>query len=138
MKSKSYLGLAASLFLTVFFIGITLFMLLAVIKIGDFDAFPAVLTFTILNLLIFAIVIGLGKYVASTIGTPSYAALCFLTILYTIIQFAVLGFNFKTGSLNGYILVHLILLFVYSAAAIPIAIMGIKNKEDKEVENNGK
>lgn len=132
MKSKSYLGLFASLFLTVFFIGITLFLLLSVIKIGDYDAFPAVLTFTIVNLLIFTVVIGLGKYVASAIGTPSYAALCFLTILYTIIQFVYLGINFKTGSLNTYILVHLILLFVYSAAAIPVSIMGIRNKKDKE------
>ena len=60
MKKASPLVLIASLFLSVFFVGIMLFVLLEVLKVGDYHAFPQIITFAGINLAIFALVIGGG------------------------------------------------------------------------------
>lgn len=130
MKKASPLVLIASLFLSVFFVGIMLFVLLEVLKVGDYHAFPQVITFAGINLAVFALVIGGGKFLANAMGVPCYAAVCGTTILYTLIQFLHLGFCFQTDATAGYTLFHLILLFVYCAIVIPIGVMGINNKKD--------
>ena len=130
MKKVSPLVLIASLFLSVFFVGIMLFVLLEVLKVGDYQAFPQIMTFAGINLAIFAIVIGGGKFLAGAMGTAPYASICGVTVLYTLIQFVHLGFCFKTDGTAGYTLFHLLLLFVYCAIVIPIGVMGINNKKD--------
>lgn len=130
MKKASPLVLIASLFLSVFFVGIMLFVLLEVLKVGDYQAFPQIMTFAGINFAIFAIVIGGGKFLAGAMGTAPYASICGVTVLYTLIQFVHLGFCFKTDGTAGYTLFHLLLLFVYCAIVIPIGVMGINNKKD--------
>ena len=130
MKKASPLVLIASLFLSVFFVGIMLFVLLEVLKVGDYHAFPQIITFAGINLAIFALVIGGGKFLANSMGTAPYASVCGVTVIYTLIQFTHLGFCFKTDATAGYTLFHLLLLFVYCAIVIPIGVMGINNKKD--------
>ena len=130
MKKASPLVLIASLFLSVFFVGIMLFVLLEVLKVGDYHAFPQIITFAGINLAIFALVIGGGKFLANAMGTAPYASVCGVTVIYTLIQFTHLGFCFKTDATAGYALFHLLLLFVYCAIVIPIGVMGINNKKD--------
>ena len=129
MKKASPLVLIASLFLSVFFVGIMLFVLLEVLKVGDYHAFPQIITFAGINLAIFALVIGGGKFLANAMGTAPYASVCAGTVIYTF-QFTHLGFCFKTDATAGYTLFHLLLLFVYCAIVIPIGVMGINNKKD--------
>ena len=93
MKKASPLVLIASLFLSVFFVGIMLFVLLEVLKVGDYHAFPQIITFAGINLAIFALVIGGGKFLANAMGTAPYASVCGVTVIYTLIAlvFILLG-----------------------------------------------
>ena len=114
MKKASPLVLIASLFLSVFFVGIMLFVLLEVLKVGDYHAFPQIITFAGINLAIFALVIGGGKFLANAMGTAPYASVCAVTVIYTLIQFTHLGFCFKTDATAGYTLFHLLLLLLHN------------------------
>lgn len=128
---KKSLGLIAGLFLSVFFVGIMLFVLLEVLHITDQPAGDRILIFSCINFAIVIGVFGCGKLLAQKLGVGMYAPLCLVTVLYTIVQFSHMGFNFKADTTAGYTLFHLILLFVYFAVTIPLCVVGINSKNDK-------
>ena len=131
MNNKTSLGSIMSLFLSIFFSIIAIFTLFAILHIEDYDAFPAVLAFAIINLIVIIIITGYGKAISAQIGLPSYISLCTVTALYTLLQFVHLGLAYRIASTSGYVLYHLIVLFVYFLIIIPLAIMGstIRNQE---------
>lgn len=128
MNNKISIGSIMSLFLSIFFSIIVVFTLFAILHIDDYDAFPAVLTFTIINLIVIIIVSSFGKSIAAKVGAATFISVCTTTVLYSLIQFIHLGFAYKTASTSGYVLFNLIALFVYFLIIIPVAIMGANNK----------
>jgi hypothetical protein len=126
-ENKTSLGKLLSLFLLLFFFVIVLFVLFSVLNINDFKVFPAVLTFSIINFIILLVVIGGGSELIEKIGVASYISICFVTVIFTLLQFVYLGFGYQSEAIISYILYHLIILFVYFVIIIPIVLMGIKN-----------
>lgn len=131
MNSNKKGGLIVSLFLSVFFIVIALFVLLLVLKVSDYEVGMAALTFTIVNLLVFSGVIGLGKLLVARIGVGSYAPIAMTTVLYTILQFGHLGICYQSDNVTRYVLFHLILLFIYFMIVLPIGVVGMNHHNDQ-------
>lgn len=129
-NKKSSLGSIAALFLVLFLSLIILYMLFAVFGVNDYEVFPVVLLFLVINLLvILAITVG-GSALANRIGTASYTSLCVVTAIYSLFQFIHLGFSYDSTSVALYTLYHLVILFIYFLIVIPISIMGMKNKNE--------
>lgn len=126
-ENRSSLGKLLSLFLLLFFFVIVLFVLFAMLSVNDYKVFPAVLTFFIINFILLLVVIGGAREIVGKIGAASYVPVCVVTVIYTLLQFLYLGSNYQSEAINGYILYHLILLFVYFIVIIPIVLMGSKN-----------
>lgn len=127
-KKKSSLANVLVLFLLLFFSGIVLFVLFAVLNIGTYDVFPAVLTFSIINLIILLIIGAGGSSIAKITGIASFISICVVTAIYTLLQFIHLGFSYHSISITYYVLYHLIVLFLYLLIIIPIALMGARNR----------
>ena len=129
-KSGSASGMVISGLLSLFLIGILVFVMIGYVEILDYDAGAAALVFGIINMLAIGIVYGLGKVISAVTGTASYAAIAGVTGLYTIVQFAFMFINYDTNGIKGYVLFNLIALFVYLLIILPIGLNGAKNKND--------
>lgn len=127
-NNKVSFGGIAAFFLTLFFSGIVIFTLFTQLNIREYDTCAAVITFTIINLIILILVVSCGIPISRIIGGASYAVIGTVTVFYSIIQFIHMGISYKKELTNGYILFQLILLFLYLLIIVPIAIMGTKNK----------
>lgn len=126
-EKKSSLGMILTLFLLLFFYAIVLFVLFAVLNINEYKAFPAVLLFSIVNFIILLVVIGGGSEICRAIGVASYISLCAVTVIFSLLQFIYLGFNYRSETITSYILFHLIILFMYFIIVIPMVLIGNKN-----------
>ena len=127
-NNKLSFGSIAALLLSLFFSVIVIFALFAFLKIDEYEAYSSVLIFAIINLLVIILVVSCGLPISIKAGAASYAVICTVTAVYTILQFISLGLCYKTEAVTGYIMFHLILLFIYLLVIIPVSIMGIKNK----------
>lgn len=117
-----------SVFLALLFCGCILFAMFAIAQVQNYSAFGAVLTFSVINMIIILILAVIGKYLSQTIATASFISICSTTVIYTLLQFVHMLFSYKTISTNGYILYHLVVLFLYLLIVIPAALMGTKKK----------
>jgi hypothetical protein len=113
-------------FFALLFCGAAFFAMLAIGQIQNYNTFGAVFTFATINMIIVFVLALCGKYLSHIISTASLISIWGVTIIYTLLQFTHLGFYYKTISLNGYILFHLILLFVYLIIAISSALIGVR------------
>lgn len=129
-RSGSASGTVISAFLSLFFIGIVLFILIGIVDILDYDAGAAALVFEAISLLSVAVVCGLGSVVKKVTGTATFASIVTMTVVYTIVQLIFTLVTIKTISLLTYVLVSLIILFLYSVIVLPIGLHGAKNKND--------
>lgn len=129
MNDKKFsLGSIAALFLSLFFSIIVIFFMFTFLSVNEYDAFPAVITFACINLIIIILITSYGRLLVNKAGSATFSALCTITAIYSAFQFIHLVFRYHEASISGYILYHLIILFIYFLIAIPVGIMGIKNK----------
>lgn len=126
--NKMSFGSIAAFFLTMFFSFIVVFALFAHVRITDYNAFPAVIIFTFINLIAVILVTSCGIPIIHKAGAATYAVLCLTTAIFTLGQFVYMGFHYKTESVTCYILYQLVLLFIYFLIIIPVGIVGFKNK----------
>ena len=112
--------------LALMFCGVAFFSMFAIAQIQNYHTFGAVLTFASINMIIIFILALCGKYLSHVIPTASFISIWAVTVIYTLFQFIHLGFNFNVVSTNGYILYHLILLFIYLIIVIPAALIGVR------------
>lgn len=127
-KSSSSITSIFSGLLALLFCGCALFAMLAVAQIQNYSTFGAVLTFSSINMVIILVLAIAGKYLSQTIATASFISVCTITVIYTLFQFVHMIFSYNTISTNGYILYHLVVLFLYFLIVIPTALMGTKKK----------
>lgn len=129
-EKKASLGNVLSLFLLLFFFVIVLFVLFAVMNINEYDVFPAVLFFSVINFLILMVVIIGGSSFVKKIGFASYTSICVVTVIFSLLQFVYLGFGYQSALIISYTLYQLIVLFIYLLIIIPIVVLGAKNKSE--------
>lgn len=125
---KRMLGTIVSLFITMFFMGIILYVMMEGMHLPDKETWAGIITFTIIEFIILLGVIGLGKLISRVVGTGLYAAICAMTVFYTILCTA-LNLILSGGSAFVIILVNLILLFIYAAVVLPLAVKGIGSRD---------
>lgn len=124
---KRMLGTIVSLFITLFFMGIIIYVMTEGMHLPDKEAWGGIITFTVIEFLILLVVIGFGKFISGALGTGLYAPLCTVTVFYAILGTA-LNLILSGNSSFVVILTNLILLFVYAAIALPITVKGVNSK----------
>jgi hypothetical protein len=112
-------------FLALLFSGVALFALFAVAQVQSSKAFAAVITFAVINLFIIILLCFFGQNISKKISAPSFIVICSMTVIYTLLQFIHLGFNFQL-EVSGYILYHLILIFLYFLIIVPAFLIGLR------------
>lgn len=126
-KFRFPIGSFFACFLSLMFSGIVFFSLFAIAQIQNYKSFAAVIIFSSINLIILFLLALFGNQLSQTMPTASFISICSVTMLYTVLQFVHLGLNFKDYT-NGYILYHIILLFIYFLIVIPAALIGIRKE----------
>lgn len=118
MKTKGFsiIGLILSLF----FSTIVVITLTLVFEILSQPIFEVKLIFSIINLVIIVVLSSFGGMLASKLTVPMFTATWLLTIMYTIIQFVVLGCCYYKTVFSYYLVAELITLFMYLLIALPI------------------
>lgn len=127
-KNGSGASLAVAAFLSVFLIGILIYITFAFFKINEYEAGSAAIIFGAINMLAVGVVYGFGKVLSGYVGTPSYASIAGITGIYTIGQFVYMFTQFKSAKPETYILISLIILFVYCLIVLPIGVMGSRSQ----------
>jgi hypothetical protein len=130
-EKRDTVGSFAALFLSVFFAVIVLFYMFSFLKVTDHTAFWAAITFAVINLLIIILLTSCEKLLVHKLGIPSYKEICTATIIYSVFQFIHMGLQYDSKSVTGYILYHLIILFLYLMIVVPLGIMGMNSKNVK-------
>lgn len=128
-KPKTFIsagGVCAAL-LSLVFCGIIMFCMFTVANIQNYATYSAALTFVSINLAIILFWAFLGKYLSQSMVTASFISACFITVVYTIIQFILMGVCYTNVAPYLYTLYHLILLFLYLIIIVPTILMGIRN-----------
>jgi len=125
---KFSLGSIAALFLSLFFSIIVIFFIFSYLKINEYEAFPAVITFASINLIVIILMTSYGKLIVNKAGAATFIALCTITTIYTVFQFVYLALQYQDASAVGYILFNLIILFIFFLIVIPVGMIGTKNK----------
>ena len=124
---KRMLGTIVSLFITAFFMGIILYVMTEGMHLPEKETWGGIITFTIIEFLILIIVIGFGKLISRALGVGLYAPICTVTVIYAIFG-TVLNLVLAGNSAFVVILTNLILLFVFAAITLPIAVKGLTSK----------
>ncbi len=88
--------------------------------------FVPALLFVLINLAAITFVSAGGSWLSGKMGIAFYGGLCTATIFYTLAQFIhfIVAVN-TVMSVEGYVLYHLIVLFLYLLIALPIGIFGV-------------
>lgn len=128
MNRKGSAGSLIALFLAAFLIAILLVLMLGILKVTDYDAGVPATVFAVINMVILAVVYGMGGQLSRALGVGGYAPIAGMTGVYTIAQFVYMALAFKTAKPLTYILVSMIILFVYCVIVLPIGLNGAKNK----------
>lgn len=123
-------AMVISLFLAFFLIAIILVAMLGVMKVTDYDAGVPAIIFAVINMLALAIVYGAGGVLSKKLGVGGYAPVAGMTAVYTVVQLVYMFVAYKSASPIMYTLISLIILFVYCAIILPIALNGAKNKNN--------
>ncbi len=129
-RSGSASGSVIAGFLSLFFIGIILFVLIGYVDILDYDAGTPALVFEIISLVAVGIVCGLAPAIKRAVGTACYASIAGITVIYAIAQLIFTLVSIDDIKTKTYILISLIVLFIYCVIVLPIGLNGAKNKND--------
>lgn len=124
---RKMLGTAVSLFVTLFFMGIIIFIMCEGMHLPDKDTWGGIITFTVIEFIILLAVIGLGKYICQYIGVGFYTPLCTMTIVYAVVG-TILNLILSGSSSFVVILINLILLFVYAMIVLPFVVKGVNTR----------
>lgn len=121
LKKRLTLGLSA--FLMVFYIGIIIYVLLAVLNIDLLANLEVAMVFEVIGFLLLAYFI--WRFIISrNIKTGFFVPLIMVTVVYTIILDAV-NIAYVTATTPVFLgLINVILLFLYCLISIPMYIMG--------------
>lgn len=124
-KKSLSAGSAVALILSLFLTGIVLFWILAVCDLQGRPLFVPALVFVLFNLAVIIFISAGGTWLSGKMGIAFYTGICTVTILYTLAQFIHFMIAIGTGmSVEGYVLYHLIVFFLYLLIAFPIGIFG--------------
>lgn len=121
---KAFRSIAVSVVLSLFYMAIVLFLMLKVLFVQDCDNSVSPFVFVGISFIAVLVVVGFGKSVSKAIGSGMYPGVCLSTVLYAV---AAAVYNCAAADKLGFgmfTLFDLIILFVYLAATLPIAVRG--------------
>lgn len=134
MRNKNNNGSASTTlvsgFLSLFLIGIIVFVLIGIVEVLDYNAGVPALVFEIINMLCVGVMFGLGSVIRKATGTATFAGVATVTGLYTVIQLVFTLLAVKDMGPMWFTLVSLIILFVYCLIVLPLCLNGAKHKND--------
>lgn len=130
-RSGSKASAIISLALSLFAVGILIFLMLHTLRAADYRAFPAVLTFALINCAAIVAVFGFSGMMCRAAGVAPYAAAVLMTLIYTASDFVYMWLSGPYKSAAGYTMTQLIMLFVYAVITCPIIISGINRNNKK-------
>lgn len=128
---KDLAKIVASMLLSLFFIGIIIFVLIGVFDFESSEIFANSLVMVLINFLIVIGVIGFGKPLSKLIGAGMYVPVCVVTVIYLIASFVFTFVMLGTDHEIAYTLVNLVMLFIYLCIVIPMSVAGINSNSDK-------
>lgn len=113
--------------LTVFFIAILCFALYALTDIFTSELFVSALIFQLISFTVLLLLSAFGAKLSEKIGTPMLIALAVLTVLYVLITYIVSAATYLFISVNLYVLLGLIIMFIYFGISTVIVLTGISH-----------
>lgn len=116
-----------SFLLTVFFITILCFALYALTDIFDSELFIPALIFQMIGFAGMFLISAFGAKLCERIGTPMLIALAVTTALYALITYIISAATYDLISVNLYVLICLIMVFVYFGISTVIVLTGISH-----------
>lgn len=132
MSVNRFLSTIASLFLTMFFVGIMYYVMIEGVHILDSSNAVASMVFTALDSLILIVLVGLGKPISKAIGVGTFAPVTVATVIYTILAMGATLLMFGSASAFLFTLIKLILLFIFLCVVIPLAVVGKTTKTNED------
>lgn len=113
--------------LTVFFIAILCFALYALTDIFASELFVSALIFQLISFTVLLLLSAFGAKLSEKIGTPMLIAIAVLTVLYVLITYIVSAATYLFISVNLYVLLSLIIMFIYFGISTVIVLTGISH-----------
>ncbi len=113
---------------TVLLLVVLYFAMLAYCHVQDYATAAPVLIFSSINSLLLLIFFAGRVYWRRQMLHSYYLCVCLLTFFYSLVQFIHLFLSYRVVTTNGYVLFHLIVLFVYSLLTLPVLIKGMQYK----------
>lgn len=114
--------------ISVFFDGIAILVLFGIFHLYLQPLLAVKTVFLSINLIAICVLLSFKSYLTGVLSLPYYMSVATMTALYTVMQFAVLGILFFSGSLMLYLTIQLIVLFINGVIITVLAQKGIRQR----------